>query len=95
MNSSRKPKPLSFHQGQNLSIPPKETVVYTKQTQTTSSGGHDRDSKFLNPVHFLETFDACGVLGFVVANYFNFLPLLTVINCVGFLNHSQLLHLST
>ncbi|KAL5277050.1 DYNC1I2 family protein [Megaselia abdita] len=47
---SKKPKPLSFHQGQNLSIPPKETVVYTKQTQTTSSGGHDRDNEYnLNP----------------------------------------------
>lgn len=30
---------------QATSIPPKETVVYTKQTQTSSTGGVERDGK--------------------------------------------------
>lgn len=29
-----------------LNIAPKETVVYTKQTQTSNSGGAERDGKF-------------------------------------------------
>lgn len=34
---------LSLTTVQATSIPPKETVVYTKQTQTNSTGGIERD----------------------------------------------------
>ncbi|XP_058061495.1 cytoplasmic dynein 1 intermediate chain-like isoform X5 [Anopheles bellator] len=34
---------LSLVSVQATNIPPKETVVYTKQTQTNSTGGHERD----------------------------------------------------
>ncbi|XP_055713956.1 cytoplasmic dynein 1 intermediate chain isoform X8 [Phlebotomus papatasi] len=40
---NRKPVNLSVVAVQTTNIPPKETVVYTKQTQTNSSGGHERD----------------------------------------------------
>ncbi|XP_055600627.1 cytoplasmic dynein 1 intermediate chain isoform X12 [Uranotaenia lowii] len=35
---------LSLVSVQATNIPPKETVVYSKQTQTTSTGGHERDA---------------------------------------------------
>ncbi|XP_052861744.1 cytoplasmic dynein 1 intermediate chain-like isoform X8 [Anopheles cruzii] len=41
---------LSLVSVQATNIPPKETVVYTKQTQTNSTGGHERDDEYnLNP----------------------------------------------
>ncbi|XP_017100758.1 cytoplasmic dynein 1 intermediate chain isoform X1 [Drosophila bipectinata] len=39
----KQPLNLSVYNVQSTSIPPKETLVYTKQTQTTSTGGHERD----------------------------------------------------
>ncbi|XP_001354940.3 cytoplasmic dynein 1 intermediate chain isoform X6 [Drosophila pseudoobscura] len=39
----KQPLNLSVYNVQATNIPPKETLVYTKQTQTTSSGGHERD----------------------------------------------------
>ncbi|XP_065089337.1 cytoplasmic dynein 1 intermediate chain isoform X12 [Ochlerotatus camptorhynchus] len=42
-NSRKKPINLSLVSVQATNIPPKETVVYSKQTQTTSTGGHERD----------------------------------------------------
>ncbi|XP_055840972.1 cytoplasmic dynein 1 intermediate chain isoform X7 [Episyrphus balteatus] len=39
----KKPLNLSVVTVQATNIPPKETLVYTKQTQTNSSGGHERD----------------------------------------------------
>ena len=42
----RKPINLSLVSVQATNIPPKETVVYSKQTQTTSTGGHnERDGE--------------------------------------------------
>lgn len=92
LNSSRKPKPLSFHQGQNLSIPPKETVVYTKQTQTTSSGGPDRDSKFFTLPLRLESFVACSACSITTLDSFQTIIhnclLFIVVYCLGWLfNH--------
>ncbi|XP_032308909.1 cytoplasmic dynein 1 intermediate chain isoform X14 [Drosophila ananassae] len=40
----KQPLNLSVYNVQSTSIPPKETLVYTKQTQTTSTGGHERDA---------------------------------------------------
>ncbi|KYB25072.1 Cytoplasmic dynein 1 intermediate chain-like Protein [Tribolium castaneum] len=37
---------LSVVQVQSTNIPPKETVLYTKQTQTTATG-HERDGKLI------------------------------------------------
>ncbi|XP_034670943.1 cytoplasmic dynein 1 intermediate chain isoform X2 [Drosophila subobscura] len=44
-NGGKKQQPLnlSVYNVQATNIPPKETLVYTKQTQTTSTGGHERD----------------------------------------------------
>ncbi|XP_055538264.1 cytoplasmic dynein 1 intermediate chain isoform X16 [Wyeomyia smithii] len=42
-NCRKKTVNLSLVSVQATNIPPKETVVYSKQTQTTSTGGHDRD----------------------------------------------------
>lgn len=42
---NRKPVNLSVVAVQITNISPKETVVYTKQTQTNSSGGHERDGE--------------------------------------------------
>ncbi|XP_017481921.1 PREDICTED: cytoplasmic dynein 1 intermediate chain-like isoform X1 [Rhagoletis zephyria] len=39
----KQPLNLSVYNVQATNIPPKETLVYSKQTQTTSSGGHERD----------------------------------------------------
>ncbi|XP_035918811.1 cytoplasmic dynein 1 intermediate chain isoform X9 [Anopheles stephensi] len=39
----KKPVNLCLVSVQATNIPPKETVVYSKQTQTNSSGGHERD----------------------------------------------------
>lgn len=46
----KKPINLSLVSVQATNIPPKETVVYSKQTQTTSTGGHERDGKSVSPV---------------------------------------------
>ncbi|XP_022225386.2 cytoplasmic dynein 1 intermediate chain isoform X15 [Drosophila obscura] len=45
-NGGKKQQPLnlSVYNVQATNIPPKETLVYTKQTQTTSTGGHERDA---------------------------------------------------
>ncbi|XP_055538257.1 cytoplasmic dynein 1 intermediate chain isoform X15 [Wyeomyia smithii] len=43
-NCRKKTVNLSLVSVQATNIPPKETVVYSKQTQTTSTGGHDRDA---------------------------------------------------
>ncbi|EGK96478.1 AGAP000320-PB [Anopheles gambiae str. PEST] len=40
----KKPVNLCLVSVQATNIPPKETVVYSKQTQTNSSGGHERDA---------------------------------------------------
>ncbi|XP_017481925.1 PREDICTED: cytoplasmic dynein 1 intermediate chain-like isoform X3 [Rhagoletis zephyria] len=40
----KQPLNLSVYNVQATNIPPKETLVYSKQTQTTSSGGHERDA---------------------------------------------------
>ncbi|XP_068159591.1 cytoplasmic dynein 1 intermediate chain isoform X6 [Drosophila tropicalis] len=40
----KQPLNLSVYNVQATNIPPKETLVYTKQTQTTSTGGHERDA---------------------------------------------------
>uniref|UniRef100_A0A182W555 Uncharacterized protein n=1 Tax=Anopheles minimus TaxID=112268 RepID=A0A182W555_9DIPT len=46
----KKPVNLCLVAVQATNIPPKETVVYSKQTQTNSSGGHERDDEYnLNP----------------------------------------------
>ncbi|XP_020808271.1 cytoplasmic dynein 1 intermediate chain isoform X13 [Drosophila serrata] len=42
--SKKQPLNLSVYNVQATNIPPKETLVYTKQTQTTSTGGHERDA---------------------------------------------------
>lgn len=42
----KQPLNLSVYNVQSTSIPPKETLVYTKQTQTTSTGGHERDGAY-------------------------------------------------
>ncbi|XP_058061461.1 cytoplasmic dynein 1 intermediate chain-like isoform X1 [Anopheles bellator] len=42
-NCRKKAVNLSLVSVQATNIPPKETVVYTKQTQTNSTGGHERD----------------------------------------------------
>lgn len=43
-NYRKKPVNLCLVSVQATNIPPKETVVYSKQTQTNSSGGHERDA---------------------------------------------------
>ncbi|XP_058061503.1 cytoplasmic dynein 1 intermediate chain-like isoform X6 [Anopheles bellator] len=43
-NCRKKAVNLSLVSVQATNIPPKETVVYTKQTQTNSTGGHERDA---------------------------------------------------
>ncbi|XP_030378967.1 cytoplasmic dynein 1 intermediate chain isoform X8 [Scaptodrosophila lebanonensis] len=40
----KQPLNLSVYNVQATNIPPKETLVYSKQTQTTSTGGHERDA---------------------------------------------------
>lgn len=42
----KQPLNLSVYNVQATNIPPKETLVYTKQTQTTSTGGHERDGAY-------------------------------------------------
>ncbi|KAM8719852.1 hypothetical protein ACLKA7_005987 [Drosophila subpalustris] len=42
-SGKKQPLNLSVYNVQATNIPPKETLVYTKQTQTTSTGGHERD----------------------------------------------------
>ncbi|XP_064548720.1 cytoplasmic dynein 1 intermediate chain isoform X16 [Drosophila montana] len=59
----KQPLNLSVYNVQATNIPPKETLVYTKQTQTTSTGGHERDDEYnLNPG--LEWEDEFTVLAF-------------------------------
>ncbi|XP_060661552.1 cytoplasmic dynein 1 intermediate chain isoform X9 [Drosophila sulfurigaster albostrigata] len=43
VGKKQQPLNLSVYNVQATNIPPKETLVYTKQTQTTSTGGHERD----------------------------------------------------
>ncbi|KQS30128.1 cytoplasmic dynein 1 intermediate chain isoform X7 [Drosophila erecta] len=46
----KQPLNLSVYNVQATNIPPKETLVYTKQTQTTSTGGGNGDDEYnLNP----------------------------------------------
>ncbi|XP_019893428.1 cytoplasmic dynein 1 intermediate chain isoform X14 [Musca domestica] len=42
-SAGKKPLNLSVYNVQATNIPPKETLTYSKQTQTQSTGGHDRD----------------------------------------------------
>ncbi|XP_046802733.1 cytoplasmic dynein 1 intermediate chain isoform X3 [Lucilia cuprina] len=42
-SAGKKPLNLSVYSVQATNIPPKETLTYSKQTQTNSSGGHERD----------------------------------------------------
>ncbi|XP_011293790.1 cytoplasmic dynein 1 intermediate chain isoform X16 [Musca domestica] len=43
-SAGKKPLNLSVYNVQATNIPPKETLTYSKQTQTQSTGGHDRDA---------------------------------------------------
>ncbi|XP_075159262.1 cytoplasmic dynein 1 intermediate chain short wing isoform X8 [Haematobia irritans] len=43
-SAGKKPLNLSVYSVQATNIPPKETLTYSKQTQTQSSGGHERDA---------------------------------------------------
>ncbi|XP_032308907.1 cytoplasmic dynein 1 intermediate chain isoform X12 [Drosophila ananassae] len=54
----KQPLNLSVYNVQSTSIPPKETLVYTKQTQTTSTGGHERDAHATD--YYVLAFDAQG-----------------------------------
>uniref|UniRef100_A0A1I8P9S0 Uncharacterized protein n=1 Tax=Stomoxys calcitrans TaxID=35570 RepID=A0A1I8P9S0_STOCA len=42
-SAGKKPLNLSVYSVQATNIPPKETLTYSKQTQTQSTGGHERD----------------------------------------------------
>lgn len=42
----KQPLNLSVYNVQATNIPPKETLVYTKQTQTTSTGGGNGDGAY-------------------------------------------------
>ncbi|KAL9881301.1 cytoplasmic dynein 1 intermediate chain isoform 12-T15 [Glossina fuscipes fuscipes] len=54
---------LSVYNVQSTNIPPKEILTYSKQTQTNSTGGHERDDEYnLNPG--LEWEDEFTVLAF-------------------------------
>lgn len=44
--AKKSPTSLSVVAVQATDIPPKETVVYTKQTQTSNTGGVERDGKY-------------------------------------------------
>ncbi|XP_034670962.1 cytoplasmic dynein 1 intermediate chain isoform X20 [Drosophila subobscura] len=59
-NGGKKQQPLnlSVYNVQATNIPPKETLVYTKQTQTTSTGGHERDAHATD--YYVLAFDAQG-----------------------------------
>ncbi|BFG02645.1 cytoplasmic dynein 1 intermediate chain [Drosophila madeirensis] len=54
----QQPLNLSVYNVQATNIPPKETLVYTKQTQTTSTGGHERDAHATD--YYVLAFDAQG-----------------------------------
>ncbi|XP_020808270.1 cytoplasmic dynein 1 intermediate chain isoform X12 [Drosophila serrata] len=56
--SKKQPLNLSVYNVQATNIPPKETLVYTKQTQTTSTGGHERDAHATD--YYVLAFDAQG-----------------------------------
>ena len=45
-SAGKKPINLSVYSVQSTNIPPKETLTYSKQTQTNSSGGHERDGTY-------------------------------------------------
>lgn len=51
IHQKRRLPTLSVVAVQATNIPPKETVVYTKQTQTATSG-HDRDGEYF--IHFFQ-----------------------------------------
>lgn len=50
-SAGKKPLNLSVYSVQATNIPPKETLTYSKQTQTNSTGGHERDGTYL--IYFL------------------------------------------
>ncbi|XP_011202770.2 cytoplasmic dynein 1 intermediate chain isoform X7 [Bactrocera dorsalis] len=54
----KQPLNLSVYNVQATNIPPKETLVYSKQTQTTSTGGHERDAHATD--YYVLAFDAQG-----------------------------------
>lgn len=56
--SVKKPLKLSVISVQTTNIPPKETLVYSKQTQTNMSGGHERDAHATD--YYVLAFDAQG-----------------------------------
>lgn len=45
-SAGKKPLNLSVYNVQATNIPPKETLTYSKQTQTNSTGGHERDGMY-------------------------------------------------
>ncbi|XP_037936947.1 cytoplasmic dynein 1 intermediate chain isoform X10 [Teleopsis dalmanni] len=49
---------LSIYNVQATNIPPKEMLVYSKQTQTNSTGGHERDAHATD--YYVLAFDAQG-----------------------------------
>ncbi|XP_034118938.1 cytoplasmic dynein 1 intermediate chain isoform X18 [Drosophila sulfurigaster albostrigata] len=58
VGKKQQPLNLSVYNVQATNIPPKETLVYTKQTQTTSTGGHERDAHATD--YYVLAFDAQG-----------------------------------
>ncbi|XP_018790640.1 PREDICTED: cytoplasmic dynein 1 intermediate chain-like isoform X3 [Bactrocera latifrons] len=54
----KQPLNLSIYNVQATNIPAKETLVYSKQTQTTSTGGHERDAHATD--YYVLAFDAQG-----------------------------------
>uniref|UniRef100_W8AZG4 Cytoplasmic dynein 1 intermediate chain n=1 Tax=Ceratitis capitata TaxID=7213 RepID=W8AZG4_CERCA len=56
--AKKQPLNLSVYNVQATNIPPKETLVYSKQTQTTSTGGHERDAHATD--YYVLAFDAQG-----------------------------------
>lgn len=57
-SAAKKPLNLSVYNVQATNIPPKETLSYSKQTQTQSSGGHERDAHATD--YYVLAFDAQG-----------------------------------
>ncbi|XP_016983523.1 cytoplasmic dynein 1 intermediate chain isoform X12 [Drosophila rhopaloa] len=57
-SGKKQPLNLSVYNVQATNIPPKETLVYTKQTQTTSTGGGNGDAHATD--YYVLAFDAQG-----------------------------------
>lgn len=71
MTAVRKKAPqLSVVPVQTTNIPPKEVVVYTKQTQTTTTGHDVRDGKFFDYMFY-----KCQINILQLIYIFLFLPL--------------------